>query len=180
MLLQIHVNLLNFPIHCFNLLSQLRSPKQTNHNNSNIRILLSIITAASKTSLAPGDNLSQQTIECTCTPKNHLFSLVHKLTTNVNLKTSQCKCRKINVKYNFGFFYLHKHWGYMYTVMYAVYPWILEFLSVASISKYLALPSHDNLHHREHTIKPGTPSPTPCELCGGSFFLSPTEYTEHI
>ena len=66
--------------------------------------------------------------------------------------------------------------------MYAVYPWILEFLSVAStgISKYLALPCHDNLHHREHTTKPGTPSPTSCELCGVSFFLSPTEYIEHI
>ena len=69
----------------------------------------------------------------------------------------------------------------MYTVTYAVYPWILEFLSEASISKYLALPSHDNyLHHREHTTKPGTPSPTPCELSGGSFFLRPTEYIEHI
>ena len=57
----------------------------------------------------------------------------------------------------------------MFTVMYAVYPWILEFLSIASISEHLALPSHDNLRHREHTKTLGTPSPTPCELCGSYF-----------
>lgn len=68
----------------------------------------------------------------------------------------------------------------MYTVVHAVYPWILEFLSVASISEHLALPSHDNLQHREHTTTPETPGPAPCELCRGSFFLSPTEYIEHI